>query len=323
MGEKTSIAWAESTINPLLARLPSGKLGYHCVKVSAECALCYAERFNLRGLPARGTGLPYQKGSTAKVEMVLDPKPLAQLLRWQRPRRVFWCSMTDLFGEFVPPHMIQHCLDVACQAAVSRGHISQLLTKRPEIMVQHVEQWCKRRQRRLPWQVWLGFSAGDRALFFDRWPVMRRLVELDLTEGPVWCSYEPAIGPLVLSSADQVVSTEGHAMEIVKDGQRGAPMPFLRAEEEKLWLGVVDEGLSWLVVGGESGAGRLTRAFDPRWAVDCVRFVGRAGAAVFVKQLGSVWARANRAALGPRDFKAENPASWPEGCRVRNFPEMV
>lgn len=289
-----------------LARAAAGRQARLSLRegVSPECAFCYAELFNLRNLPSRGTGLPYQKSSTGEVEIVLDEKALEQFLRWERPRKVFWCSMTDLFGEFVPSAVIQRCLDVACDGGFSRGHVSQLLTKRPERMVEEVIAWCLRRGRRVPSHVWLGFSAGDRELFFDRWPIMRRLRELDLTEGPIWCSYEPAIGALVRNPIGE-----------------GPVSGELRSEEQKLWFGVVDEGLSWLVVGGESGARSLTRPFFPRWAEDCVRLVGRAGAAIFVKQMGSVWARAQK--LGPRDSKAEVPASWPEGCRVRNFPEVL
>lgn len=113
MGEKTTISWTGATVNPVLARLkeplalpgrvvlPAGKVGFHCVKVSTECSACYAETFNQRGLTERGTGLAYTKPNTEKVEVFLHRPALDQVLRWQRPRRIFWCSMTDLFGEFV------------------------------------------------------------------------------------------------------------------------------------------------------------------------------------------------------------------------------
>lgn len=258
MGSKTEISWTDSTLNPILAQLPSGKLGFHCVQKDASCAACYAEAFNERSLPARGTGLPYQKRSEDKVKIVLHRPTLEQLMSWRRPRKVFWCSMTDLFGEFVPSEMIQECLDVAVEAGETRGHIAQFLTKRSERMVEEFRLWGERHGRPVPECVWPGFSAGDRKLFFPRWENVKRLAQNGLAEGPLWCSYEPAIGPLVLPS-------------------RGIL-------ERTAWRTVYDEGLRWLVWGGESGA--KARPFDATWAIAVSRFIAAAGIKVWAKQMG-------------------------------------
>lgn len=305
MGSSTSIAWTDSTVNPLLARrLSDGKLGYHCVKVSAECALCYAERFNLREMPERGTGLPFQARSTKEVEIILDPASLAKFAKWgpkqvevdgqktKRPRRVFWVSMSDLFGEFVPSRIIQLCLDAAVSAGERVGTISQILTKRPDRLFAEVALWTRRRQRRLPACIWPGFSAGNRALFFERWPVARELRAQDLVEGHLWCSYEPAIGPLVHSFVG--VDVEAH-----------------NEAERALWRTVSEQGLDWAVVGGESGGG--ARNFELRWARDVVAFLGPAGVAVFYKQGG----RSNPC---PHSAKGEHFECFPADLQVREFP---
>ena len=77
-------------------------------------------------------------------------------------------------------------------------------------------------------------------------------------------------------------------------------------------------GIGWVIVGGESG-GREARPID----VDAIRDVrdqaGAVGVPVFVKQLGSVWARANHA----RQPHGADPAEWPEDLRVQQMPRGV
>jgi len=80
-------------------------------------------------------------------------------------------------------------------------------------------------------------------------------------------------------------------------------------------LGIRDRSVDWLIVGGESG-GREARPFDLRWAQDVLAECAFAGIPVFVKQLGSVWARAHHAA----DGHGGDPAEWPAFYRVREFP---
>lgn len=74
-------------------------------------------------------------------------------------------------------------------------------------------------------------------------------------------------------------------------------------------------GIHWLIVGGESGPG--ARPMDPAWVRDLLAQCRAAGAAPFVKQLGSAWARATHA----RDRAGADPAEWPEWARVREWPE--
>jgi protein gp37 len=57
----------------------------------------------------------------------LDAKTLVQPAHWKRPRRIFVCSMTDLFGEWVPGVWIDKVFAVM---ALSPQHTFQVLTKR-------------------------------------------------------------------------------------------------------------------------------------------------------------------------------------------------
>ena len=139
MGATTGIAWTDSTWTPIRARSkhfdfganspPGGRVrvGWHCEPVSEACRNCYAEDLNMR----LGTGLAYKPGNRADVDIVLDEKMLTAPLRWRKGRRIFVCSMTDLFGRFVPDEFIDKMFAVM---ALTPRHTYQILTKRPERM---------------------------------------------------------------------------------------------------------------------------------------------------------------------------------------------
>jgi protein gp37 len=75
-------------------------------------------------------------------------------------------------------------------------------------------------------------------------------------------------------------------------------------------------GIDWLIVGGESGPRTRVRPLQLDWVRDLIESSRKAGAAVFVKQLGNVWAKENGAA----DKKGGDPDEWPEDLRVREYP---
>lgn len=135
MADNTSIEWARHPVtgrgaswNPVLVRRrDTGKLGYHCEHASPGCINCYSETFNRRGLPNRGTGLSFKPGHRGEVEIICHEPALLQPLRWRQPRGIFVCSMTDLFGEFVPDEIIDKVFAVA---ALCPQHIFMVLTKR-------------------------------------------------------------------------------------------------------------------------------------------------------------------------------------------------
>lgn len=95
-----------------------------------------------------------------------------------------------------------------------------------------------------------------------------------------------------------------------------APVRFLSVEPLIEAVTLRLDGIAWVIVGGESGP--KSRPFDPAWAASIVEQCRTAGVACFVKQLGSVWSRANLGSSGP----AADPAEWPEdlqGCQ--QFPD--
>lgn len=124
----TKIEWAELSWNPIRARY-GDKIGWHCTPVSDGCKYCYAAMMN-KSARFWGTGLPY--GKTTKAELFIDEKALDKPFHWRKPRRIFPCSMSDLFHPDVPSEWIHDIYDVM------RGcpqHQFIVLTKRPERLV--------------------------------------------------------------------------------------------------------------------------------------------------------------------------------------------
>ncbi len=165
MADQSAIEWTDATWNPVTG----------CSKVSPGCAHCYAERFaeRWRGIP----GHHYEQG----FDLRLWPERLALPLRWQRPRRIFVNSMSDLFHEAVPEAFIRHVFQTMEQAD---WHIFQVLTKRSCRLAALAP--------RLPWpnHVWAGVSIENR-----RW--IGRADDLRHVPAHIrFISAEPLLGPL-------------------------------------------------------------------------------------------------------------------------------
>lgn len=260
MAETTKIEWTDSSWTPIRARYiepqndGSGKLriGWHCEHASPGCVNCYAEGINRR----LGTGLDFKPGNlyreerrgyvNGKARLFLDEEMLGRPLRWRKCRKVFVCSMTDLFADFVPDAWIDRVFAVM---ALAPQHQFQVLTKRAARMRTYSarpmnneriwdiadEMACKlylseshpsapylmSGKVAAPWplpNVWLGTSVEDR-------PRLTRIDDLRTTAAAVrFLSLEP----------------------LLED------------------LGEIDlTGISWVIVGGESGP--RARPMHPDW----------------------------------------------------------
>lgn len=124
MGE-TSIEWSQFTVNPIRARpknKPGARSGHYCEKVGPGCKNCYSSSLQPRfGMPQ------FQDAEIDDLEVYLDPDVLRQVLRRHAPTKFFWCSMTDMFGRWVPNDWIAACFGVM---AATPWHTHQVLTKR-------------------------------------------------------------------------------------------------------------------------------------------------------------------------------------------------
>ncbi len=329
----TTIQWTDETWNPIRARnLDSGQIGWHCERVSQGCTNCYAEHRN-KGFFQLGTRLPYMRQSRDKVEIFIDEETLTQPLRWKKPRMIFVCSMTDLFGEWHSDEMIDRVFAVM---ALCPQHTFQVLTKRAERMRQYVSQTscglpCTDTITRIAYRledvapielrkrwplpnVWLGVSVED-----QRWADERIPHLLDAPAAVRFLSCEPLLSNIGLMYYlyTRIDTNDGR-------------FPLRR--------------LNWVIVGGESGS--HARPFDLAYARGILAQCKAAGVACFVKQLGKVpvmnerdWRllsptpllNPNNRAHAPdgsgkvplylSDRKGGAIEEWPEDLRVREFPK--
>lgn len=128
---RTNIEWTKYSYNPVVG----------CSHVSVGCHRCYAERMAKR---LKGIGLPqYQgvvdeNGWTGKTAIVPAQK-LDEPMKWKTSSLVFVGSMGDLFHETVAFETIDEVFGIMAVAHATRGHVFQVLTKRPERMLEYFE----------------------------------------------------------------------------------------------------------------------------------------------------------------------------------------
>src|SRR5438105_4100900 len=108
MSDRSGIEWTEATWNPIVAAEGQGR--WFCRRISPGCDWCYASGFNVRfGGPAY---LTVGSEGHGVGQAVLSQRHLIEPRRWRNPRHIFVCSMTDLFGEWVPDTWLDAVFDV-------------------------------------------------------------------------------------------------------------------------------------------------------------------------------------------------------------------
>lgn len=258
MADQTHIEWCDSTFNPWEG----------CQKVGPGCDHCYAETRNARfgggTAPNWGPGAPRRRTSVSNWR-----KPL----RWQadaarfladhgRRQRVFCASLADVFDNAVDPLWRTDLFELI-RATPDLDWL--LLTKRignAANMAAAAGGW--------PVNVWLGATIVNQSeaerdipklLAFDGGPLVRFL------------SMEPLLGPVDLTQVRWHVG--GYSME-------GAlPKPD---EPDDFVYWAHRYGISWVIVGGESGSG--ARPMHPDWARGLRDQCAEAGTPFLFKQWG-------------------------------------
>ena len=260
----TAISWASETWNPIRARRrDGGKLGWHCVPVSEACRFCYAGTLNLR----RGTGLAYKPGHQAELEIFLDENTLEQPLHCRKPRIVFVCSMSDLFGEWVEERMIREVYRVMRQA---RRHTFMVLTKRPGRLRDYFRDPLAHPH------VWHGVSVEDQAsaarIHDLRWtPSAHRFV-----------SYEPALGAVDFMAIEVVIGPGAGASFNALTGD-----VFVPGAGSLSAVTYAGPPIDLLIAGGESGPGH--RMPEMRWFETAQMQCAAVGVPFHFKQDGGLY----------------------------------
>lgn len=206
MGKSSAIEWTEATWNPW----------HGCLKVSPGCAHCYMYR------DKRRYG---QDGS----EVLRSKSSFDAPTKWKESKMIFTCSWSDFFIA-----QADEWRDEAWEVIRNTPHHTyQILTKRPERIIEHLPNgWPFR-------NVWLGVSV-ENPRFYNRIEVLA-----GIPAGIRFLSLEPLL----------------------------APMPRLPLD-----------GISWVVVGGESGPG--CRPMQAEWVRDIRNQCAKAKVAFFFKQWG-------------------------------------
>lgn len=203
-----------------------------CSRVSEGCRNCYAERqaarFAQPGGPYHGLVQSTPKGPRWTGEIGFYEHILLEPLKRRTPTTYFVNSMSDLFHEDVKDEWIDKAFAVM---ALTPNHTYQVLTKRPERMLEYVagltyqhngtqrdRSYEQKRSRLLQnadsflgeserfalinntsWQNWplpnvhLGVSAEDQKTADERIPLL-----LQTPAAVRWVSAEPLLGPVDL-----------------------------------------------------------------------------------------------------------------------------
>ncbi len=162
----TKISWTDEVWNPVTG----------CTPVSPACDNCYA-----RAMHGRFHKTPFS-------DVVTHPDRLEIPLHWKKPRRIFLCSMGDLFHPRVPWEFIDKVFGEMWRC---EQHTFQVLTKRPGRMAHYANKMLS--PRNWPSNVWAGVSIPN-AQYLPWLDVLARV------PAPVrFMSYEPALGPVDLT----------------------------------------------------------------------------------------------------------------------------
>ena len=224
MAEHTAIEWADATWNPVTG----------CSLASPGCRHCYAMRLagsRLKNKPSRrGLTMQTDAGPVWNGKVRFNEQWLIDPLRWRKPKGIFVCAHGDLFHPAVPVEWIDQVHAVMAHAA---RHDFQVLTKRSERMEEYFsDPGLEERVRD---------AARELQLQYPRRSDLRQLPESPLFPLPnEWLG----------------VSVEDQPRTRRIDHLRRTPaaLRFISFEPLLEDLGIVDlTGISWAIVGGESG----------------------------------------------------------------------
>ena len=278
MADRTGISWTDRTQN----------FWTGCMRVSPGCDFCYAAALAKRAPVTFGS---WEPGASRKRTGTDNwRKPSA----WDRKAaktgetvRVFCSSMADFFDNAVPAEWRAEAWAVI---RITPHLTWQILTKRPQNIARMLppdwgDGWSN---------VWLGTTVENQTEADRRIPVL-----LAVPARVRFISAEPLLGRVNLA-------------------------PFATPETDLIagGLGFMLRhrlpGISWCIVGGESGSG--ARPMRREWAEHLLDQCEAMGVAAFFKQVGS-----NRGSDWPAGItgKGDDPTQWPEAFHVQQFPGML
>lgn len=218
-----------ATLNPFVG----------CSKISEACTNCYAEKMAWRlknmGIPAY-QNVVTDNGWTGKL--ATNRSQLGKLQRWKKPRRVFMCSMSDIFHEKADSRWIDDILD-SCIASPQHTYI--FLTKRPQ-NIEKIFPVCTGKQLDfLATKAWIGVTVENQQRADERIPIL-----LQIPAAVRFVSIEPYLEYIDLENIDY-----------------GAPYPLKMAALSGYFANHNHMKLDWVICGGETGP--RARPMHPDW----------------------------------------------------------
>jgi protein gp37 len=248
----TKIEWTEETWNPVTG----------CTPISEGCQNCYAKRMAKRLAGRCG----YPKDEPFKVTLHLDK--LKQPLKWKKPRRIFVCSMGDLFHNDVPINWLQEVFDVMW---VNKHHTFLILTKRPDKVLKYIEIAKKLNYWAVLPNVWLGVTAENQQRADERIPIL-----LQIPAAKRFVSVEPMLGPLDLTNIRFDKWTVMNLLEgcgiTNRPGYMGQSLPNVHCNK-----------IDWVICGSESGPNHRKTKIE--WIRDLREQCISANVPFFLKQM--------------------------------------
>ncbi len=157
---ETKIEWTDLTWNPVTG-------------CRNDCPYCYARRISAR----RGWSF----------EPTFWPERLTQPQKEKRPRKIFVCSMGELFGEWVEKAWIEKVLAVVQKCP---QHTFQFLTKNPKGLAQF-NPWPK--------NAWVGATATNQAM-----ASVASMALVEVSAAIRYLSCEPLLGSIRLHGANHL-----------------------------------------------------------------------------------------------------------------------
>lgn len=343
MGEKTDIAWCHHTRNPFIG----------CSKQHTGCRNCFAMGAQPVVMRAGGR-LPWGEVWLGGERVVTADSAADRVLTWARRaarartrRRVFCGSLCDILEV---PEMPPASLDAAKREELvakvewARRGLDAAREREWDI-IRKVAHWCEAcdgrgfLKARGGGHVQCACAGEERArrnpygldyLLLTKRPQHWRMVPADVREMVWWGT----------SISDQATADEWGGRLAQAEGFK---LKFFSVEPlvgriTRLPL----EGVSWVIVGGESKAGH--RPCHVEWVEEVVALCRAAGTACFVKQMGEDvraeteaglegWPmcesgiRVDRGVSPPRlhlvDKVGGDMSEWPERLRIQEFPRAA
>lgn len=299
MGDKSNIEWTDATANVVVG----------CSRVSEGCVHCYAEQLAATRLRHteryKGLAIVTEKKTpqwTGEVRIVTEA--LEQVLRWQKPRRIFLTAMGDPFHESLSNEQIAALFGVM---AACPQHTFQVLTKRARRMREWFEWAGEQIKHAGEDGRWTPFIRALCATIEDA-KLVERIQEDGIAranDSEVWPLPNVELGVSVehQAAADERIPELLWTPAVVRFLScepllEAVDLTEIRVKREDgvdIWdslqrehdceLGGDGPRIDWVIVGGESGS--KARPFDITWARSIIRQCKDAGVPVFCKQLGA------------------------------------